>query len=162
MASRADALLQINPHPERLKIYDFSEPLLTSEFTIFTSIERLGISSMNDLRGLKVGVKRKGLPILLLQEDPQIIVEAIPDFVQGFRILATGSLGAVVADRWVGSYVLAENNIRGVKLIEEPISRSQSAIAVKNGNSALLGDINAASGDMRRDGTYDRIINSFG
>src|SRR5208283_4217872 len=61
---RADALLQINPDQERLKIYDFSGPLLTSEFTIFTSAERLGITSMSDLRGLKVGVEEKGLPIL--------------------------------------------------------------------------------------------------
>ena len=121
---RADALLQIDPNPERRKIYDFSEPLLNTEFTIFTSDERLGVASMRDLHGLKVGVEEKGLPILLLQEDPEIIVKIIPDFIQGFRMLATGALDAVVADRWVGSYVLAENNIRGVKLIEEPISQA--------------------------------------
>ena len=161
LEGRADALLQINPSPERLEIYDFSEPLLTSEFSIFTAAERFGIASMRDLRGLKVGVEEKGLPILLLQEDPEIIVEIIPDFVQGFRMLATGALDAVIADRWVGSYVLAENKIRGVKLIEEPVGRSNSSIAVKKGNTNLLGDINAALGDIRRDGTYDRIIKSW-
>jgi len=161
LEGRADALLQINPDPERLKIYDFSEPLLTSEFTIFTSAERLGVTSMSDLRGLKVGVEEKGLPILLLQKDPRIIVKIIPDFVQGFTMLATGALDAVVADRWVGSYVLAENNIRGVKLIEGPLGRSESAIAVKKGNTSLLGNIDAALTDIRRDGTYDRIINSW-
>ena len=161
LEGRADALLQINPSPERLEIYDFSEPLLTSEFSIFTAAERLGITSMRDLRGLKVGVEEKGLPILLLQEDPEIIVEIIPDFVQGFRMLTTGALDAVIADRWVGSYVLAENKIRGVKLIEEPIGRSNSAIAVKKGNTNLLEDINAALADIRRDGTYDRIIKSW-
>jgi len=158
---RADALLQINPDPERLKIYDFSEPLLTSEFTIFTFAERLGITSMSDLRGLKVGVEEKGLPILLLQKDPRIIVKIIPDFVIGFGMLATGALDAVVADRWVGSYVLAENDIRGVRLIEGPIDRSDSAIALKKGNKNLLGEINAALADIRRDGTYDRIIHSW-
>jgi PAS domain S-box-containing protein len=158
---RADALLQIDPNPERLKIYDFSDPLLNTEFTIFTSAERLGIASISNLRGLKVGVEEKGLPIFLLQGDPQIILAIIPDFVQGFRMLATGALDAIVADRWVGSYVLAENNIRGVKLIEEPIGRSHSAIAVKKGNTNLLGDINSALADIRRDGTYDRIIKSW-
>jgi len=59
-------------------------------------------------------------------------------------MLKTGALDAVVADRWVGSYVLAENKIRGVKLIEEPVSRSHSAIAVKKGNTNLLGNINSA------------------
>jgi ABC-type amino acid transport substrate-binding protein len=155
---QADALLQINPSPERLKTYDFSEPLLTSQFTIFTSAEHVGIFFMSDLRGLKVGVEKQGLPLSLLQKDSQIIVEIIPDFVQGFRMLETGALDVVVADRWVGSYVLAENKIRGVKLIEEPISLSHSAIAVKKGNTNLLGDINAALADIRRDGTYDKII----
>jgi PAS domain S-box-containing protein len=156
---QADALLQINPNPERLKIYDFSEPLLASEFTIFISSERLGVASLRDLRGLRVGVEQKGLPIFLLQDDPQITLESIPDFVQGFRMLKTGDLDAVVADRWVGSYVLAENDIRGVRMIEEPIGRSHSSIAVKKGNTALLGDINAALADIRRDGTFDKIIN---
>ena len=161
LEGRADALLQINPDPERLKIYDFSQPLLTSEFSIFTSSERLGVTSMSDLRGLKVGVEEKGLPILLLQKDPRITVEIIPDFVQGFKMLSTGALDAVVADRWAGGYVLAENNIRGVKLFEEPIDRSDSAIAVKKGDTNLLGDINAALADIRQDGTYERIIKSW-
>jgi PAS domain S-box-containing protein len=158
---RADALLQINPSPERLKIYDFSEPLLTSEFTIFTSAERSGVTSMRDLRGLKVGVEQGGLPIFLLQEDPKITVEDIPDLSQGFKMLGTGALDAVVADRWVGRYILAENNIEDIKLFDQPISRSDSAIAVKKGNANLLGDINAALADIRRDGTYDRIIRSW-
>ena len=76
-------------------------------------------------------------------------------------MLATGVVDAVIADRWVGSYVLAENNIRGVKLIEDPIGRSDSAIAVKKGNTDLLGDINAALADIRQDGTYERIIESW-
>jgi len=80
---RADALLQINPNQERLKTYDFSEPLLTSEFTIFISAQRLGIASMRDLRGLKVGVEKQGLPISLLQRTPRSPWEIIPDFIQG-------------------------------------------------------------------------------
>ena len=161
LADQADALLQINSNKERLKVYDFSEPLLTSEFTIFTSSERVGIASMDDLRGLKVGVEKKGLPILLLGENPQIFVEIIPDFVQGFNMLKTGAVDAVVADRWVGSFVLAENNIHGVNLIKEPITRSYSAIAVKKGNTLLLKEINSGLADIRRDGTYDRIIKSW-
>jgi PAS domain S-box-containing protein len=160
-AGRADALLQINADPERLKIYDFSDSLLTSEFTIFTSTERFDISSMHDLRGMKVGVEKSGLPIRLLREDPQIDTIVIPDFVQGFKMLVRGDLDAVVADRWVGSFVLAENKFRGIKLIEEPISRSSSAIAVKKGDESLLADINSALAEIRTDGTYDKIINSW-
>ncbi len=158
---RADALLQINPSPERLKIYDFSDLLLTSEFMIFTSTDRVGVFSLSDLRELKVGAEGMGLPIFLLRKVSGINLVMIPDFVQGFRMLATGAVDAVVADRWVGSYLLAENNVQGVKMAEEPIDRSQSAIAVKKGNAKLLGEINAALADIRRDGTYDKIIQSW-
>ena len=158
---RADGLLQINPSPERLRTYDFSDTLLTSEFTIFTSRDRLGIRYLRDLQGLKVGVEGKGLPITLVREDPRIIVEIIPDFVKGFEMLAAGVLDAVVADQWVGSYVVAENRIRGVKLIEYPVAVSDSAIAVKKGDADLLKDINAALKSMREDGTYDRIVQSW-
>ncbi|HTG02426.1 MAG TPA: transporter substrate-binding domain-containing protein [Nitrospirota bacterium] len=158
---QADALLQINSNPERLKIYDFSEPLLTSEFCIFTSSRRHDITTLADLRGLKVGVEENGLPILLLKDDPRIKLNVMPDYVQGFRMLTEGVVDALIADKWVGSFVLAENNIRGIRVIEEPISRSYSTIAVKKGNAGLLKEINAGLADIRRDGSYDRIIKSW-
>ena len=157
----ADALFQINSTPERIKLYDFSGHLLHSEFTIFTSTEHSGVSTINDLHGLMVGVEKKGLPIQLLQKDPEIIVEIIPDYSQGLRMLTTDALDAVVADRWVGGYLLAEEKILGVKLIKEPIARSQSAIAVKKGNTKLLEEINSALADIRRDGTYEKIVSSW-
>ncbi|NMC48466.1 MAG: transporter substrate-binding domain-containing protein [Desulfovibrio sp.] len=158
---KADALIQINANPDRLKIYDFSEPLLSSEFTIFTSDKHYGIKSIQDLHGLKVGVEKNGLPFLLLQKDPHIEIEIIPDFIEGFMRLKNDDIAAVVVDRWVGCYVLAENKIQNIKMIEEPISISYSSIAVKKGNSKLLTDINKALFEIRRDGTYDSIINRW-
>lgn len=32
------ALVQINPNPERLQVFDFSDELLRSEFSIFTKV----------------------------------------------------------------------------------------------------------------------------
>ena len=42
LEGKADALLQINPSEERKKIYDFSDNLLESEFSIFISSEERG------------------------------------------------------------------------------------------------------------------------
>ncbi len=161
LEGRADALLQINPSPERMRLYDFSDPLLTSEFAIFLPTGRMGIARKDDLRGLRVGVEEKGLPVLLLRQDPAIDVRTVSDIVQGFRMMAAGAVDAVVADRWVGGYVLAENRIEGVRAVAEPIERSHSAIAVKKGNTNLLRQINAALADIRSDGTYDRIVESW-
>ncbi|MDM8549043.1 transporter substrate-binding domain-containing protein [Desulfobacterales bacterium HSG2] len=158
LAGKADALLQINATKERRKLYDFSAPLLESEFSIFISAGRDGIYDIASLRRLTVGVEEKGLPINILKRDPLIKTVIIPDIVRGFHLLADGAVDAVVADRWVGSFVLAENNIRGIRIAGEAIEKSDSAIAVRKGNTELLTEINRALAEIRGDGTYTKIL----
>ncbi len=155
---KADALLQINPTEERRGIYDFSEPLLESEFSIFVRADKEGIYSLNTLRGTRVGVEEKGMPVSILNNFPSINLVFIPDILQGMRGLSDGRLDAVIVDRWVGSYVLAQNHIGGVRIAGEAFDRSSSAIAVKRGNRELLAQINEALASIRADGTYEKIL----
>ena len=154
----ADALIQINPTEERLKLFDFSESFLESQFTIFTRSDTLGISGPVSLRGLKVGVEPGGLPEKVLARDPEIVLTPIPNFLEGFSQLNNGSLDAVVVDYRVGSYVLATNNIRNIRVSGDPIASSNSSIAVKKGNTRLLNEINAGLHMMKSDGTYQKIL----
>jgi len=158
---QADALVQINPTPERLETLIFSDPLLVSEFSIFMKADRHGVMSLGDLKGMRVGVEERGLPISLLKEEPLIGVEIIPDFERGFELLLAGKIDAVIADRWVGSYVLAKGGIKGIGIVEEPVSRSSSAIAVRKDDVRLLAEINAALAEIKKDGTYARILESW-
>ena len=61
-SGRADALIQINPTPERRRIYDFSDPFLESHFSIFVREDGPNVSDVGSLRGLRVGVEAGGLP----------------------------------------------------------------------------------------------------
>jgi len=158
LEGKADALLQINPTEERKKKYDFSDSLLESEFSIFISFDREGVYDITDLRGLKVGVEGKGLPINILKQDPLIKSVVVADVLRGFRLLANGAIDAVIVDRWVGSFVLAENNIRGIRIAGEAIDKSNSAIAVVKGNTELLSEINKALAEIKEDGTYTEIL----
>ena len=157
----ADALIQINPTEERKKIYDFSDPLLESHFSIFTSANRMGISGISSLRGLQVGVESGGLPQQLLEKDPQILLTIIPNFLEGFKLLNEGSIDAVVVDYRVGSYVIAENNLRNIKASGESIASSYSSFAVKKGNTKLLNEINSALQIIKADGSYQKIIDKW-
>jgi PAS domain S-box-containing protein len=158
---KADALLQINPTEERSEAYDFSGPLLDSEFSIFVRAGREGIFDLNTLNGTKVGVEEKGLPIGILKQYASIHLTVIPDVIQGMRLLANGSIDAVVVDRWVGSFVLAENHINGIRIAGEAFERSSSAIAVKKGNTKLLAEINGALASIKADGTYAKILSKW-
>lgn len=157
----ADALIQINPTEERKKIYDFSDTLLESQFSIFTAANRDGISGPSTLRGLRVGVESGGLPQLVLAKDPLIQLTVIPNFLEGFKSLNEAALDAVVVDYLVGSYVLAENNIRNIKVVGAPIVSSSSSIAVRKGNAALLAEINRGLQRMKEEGTYRKILDNW-
>jgi len=158
LEGKADALLQINFSKERKKIYDFSDSILESEFNIFISSDREGVYDITSLRGLRVGVEEKGLPIQIAKRDSLIKVVVVPDIISGFHMLADGEIDAVIVDRWVGLFVLAESNIRTIRVAGEPIEKSSTAIAVRKGNTQLLADINKALAEIKNDGTYMEIL----
>jgi PAS domain S-box-containing protein len=157
----ADALIQINETEERKKIYDFSDSLLESHFSIFTRAGKLGISGLSNLRGLKVGVESGGLPRKQLENDPQIQIIIIPDFKEGFKSLSEGAIDAVVVDYRVGSYILSQSNIQNIKVTGDPISTSYSSFAVKKGNTKLIDEINHALASIKTDGTYQNILDKW-
>jgi signal transduction histidine kinase/ABC-type amino acid transport substrate-binding protein len=161
LAGEADALIQINFTEERELLYDFSDPLLETEFAIFIPADKPGITNILDLRGLTVATEAKGFSIFVLERDPLINIRTVPDLLSGFNLLNEGSVDAVVGDRWVGTYTLAENNIKGVAIANHPIDINYSSIAVKKGNAALLAEINRALEEIKQDGTYQRIIDRW-
>jgi len=158
LEGKADALLQINPSEERKKLYDFSDSLVESEFSIFILSSTEGVYDINSLKGLQVGVEQKGLPIQILKRHPLIKIVVVPDILSGFYQLDDGVIDAVVVDRWVGSFIIAENNFRKIRISGAAIDKSNSAIAVKKGNAELLSDINRALAEIRGDGTYFEIL----
>lgn len=157
----ADALIQINQTEERKKIYDFSDTLLESQFSIFTSTDRVGISDIPSLHGLQIGVEAAGLPRQLLEKEPGISLTIIPNFLEGFKKLNEGAIDAVVVDYRVGSYIIAQNKLRNIKVSGKPIASSYSSIAVKKGNTELLNAINNGLRIIKTDGTYRRILDKW-
>ena len=163
MVARGDAaaLIQINPTEERKKTYDFSDPLLESQFSIFVQAGRTGVLGLSSLRGLRVGVEAAGLPRQTLSANPEIRLTIVPNFVDGFKLLSDGAIDAVVVDYLVGSYVLSVNRIANIKVAGEPVAYSYSAIAVRKGDAKLLGEINDALRIIRADGVYQSIIDKW-
>lgn len=158
---KADALLQINPSPDREKIYDFSQPFLESNFSIFRQNSRTDIQNIETLFGGTVGVEANGYPCLLLEKYPQIKVRIIPNWKIGFELIHSGDLDAIIVDRWVGEYELISHKIQGITAVDRPVASSYSAIAVKKGNAQLLAKINEGLKKITRDGTKSKILNKW-
>jgi len=158
---QADALLQINCTPGREEIYSFSEPLLPSEFVIIKRQDSMDIHGSEDLVGKRVGVEIGGYPYDLLSGNGDIDRVAILSPAQGIEFLKSKELDALVMDRWIGEYALAQAGASGLLIAREPFVVNQSHIAVKKGNDQLLELINQGLQEIKSDGTLDRILQNW-
>jgi diguanylate cyclase (GGDEF)-like protein len=154
----ADGLVHINPSPEREKLFDFSDPLLKSEFSMFIQIDNTTLRDMSDLKGKIVGIEPSGYPSVLLEGHEDIIIENISNWAASFQALSNGEIDAIIVDRWIGEYELANSKIPGIKIVEPPIETQYSRIAVRKGDSKTLDLINAGLREITDDGTIDKIM----
>ena len=161
LQGKADALLQINPNPQREQIYDFSDTLLVSNFQIFRKATRTDIQSLASLRGKKVGVESGGFPAEQLGGGGEFQLVLIPTWQAAFSLLNTNQIDAVIVDRWVGEYELAVNRFEGIIVVDPPVAQNYSRIAVKKGNEQLLDKINIGLESIKTDGIYQNIMESW-
>lgn len=157
----ADGLLQINPSPERDELYDFSSPLLKSEFSMFVLSHNMTLMSIDDLDGKNVGVEAGGYPSILLQEYEEINTETIYDWETSFRDLISGDLDAIIVDRWIGEYELSKSRVSGIKVIDPPIETQYSRIAVRKGDIETLSFLDSGLSKITENGTVDKIMDKW-
>jgi len=156
----ADGLLQINPSPERKESYDFSSPLLKSEFSLFVHSGNVTIKNIDDLKSKRVGIEAGGYPSSLLVNKP-IDQKTIYDWETSFKELSSGDLDAIIVDRWIGEYELAKNRVKDITVLEKPIEMQYSRIAVRKGDSETLSLINDGIKQISEDGTLDKIMKQW-
>ncbi|NMB02111.1 MAG: GGDEF domain-containing protein [Firmicutes bacterium] len=160
-AGQADALLQINKTPAREVLYSFSDPLLPSEFVIIRPQDAVEILGVADLEGKKVGVELGGYAYDLLSENDRIERVVILSAIQGLEFLKSKDLDALIVDRWIGEFALAQARGSGLTIVRKPVAVNYSRIAVKKGNDQLLELINQGLREINRDGTLDKIMNEW-
>ena len=160
LQGKADALLQINPNPQREQIYDFSDTLLVSDFDIFRKATRTDIQSLESLRGKRVGVESGGFPAQQLGAGGFQLIP-VTTWKAAFTLLDTNQIDAVIVDRWVGEYELAVNRFDGIAAVDSPVAQNYSRVAVKKGNKQLLDKINIGLESIKQDGVYRRIMEKW-
>ena len=121
----------------------------------------MDIHGSEDLVGKRVGVEIGGYPYDLLSGNGDIDRVAILSPAQGIEFLKSKELDALVMDRWIGEYALAQAGASGLLIAREPFAVNQSHIAVKKGNDQLLELINQGLQEIKSDGTLDRILQNW-
>jgi polar amino acid transport system substrate-binding protein len=149
---------------ERKQTMDFSAPYFDAAQLIAVKADS-PVSTFADLKTLKVGVQTgttgdEAVTKLLGKTSTNIKrFESTP---LALTELAAGGVDAVVADNGVVGHYVTNNPGGNFKTVSDPdFVPEQYGIAVKKGNTELLGLLNTGLAAIKADGTYDQIYAKY-
>lgn len=149
---------------DRKKIVDFSEPYFDAGITLIVNKENETISTIEDLKGETVAVKKGttgatyaesvaseiGFKVVQFDDSPSMFLE-----------VSNGNAAALIEDYPVIAYAIAQKDL-GLKIVGDRLNGDQYGIAVLKGeNQELLEKINAGLAELKKSGKYDEIINTY-
>ncbi|MCI0573595.1 MAG: transporter substrate-binding domain-containing protein [Myxococcaceae bacterium] len=124
--------------PERAALLSFTEPLVSAPTVILVRRGRWEKLSLDELRGLRVGVgKGYALEDYLRDQYPALHLLPVEDNLEGLRRLATGELDALLADIATASYLISEENITNLHVAGDVPFRYQLAFGVRKDQAVL-------------------------
>jgi polar amino acid transport system substrate-binding protein len=149
---------------DRKKVVDFSTPYFEAGLTVVVKQDNSTIKSVDDLKGKTVAVK-KGTTGAKYAEDNasklEIKVVQFNDSPAMFQEVSNGNADALIEDYPVISYAIAQKDL-GLKIVGDRLNGDQYGIAVLKGqNKDLLEKINKGLAELKKDGTYDKIVKTY-
>lgn len=153
---------------EREKIFDYSVPLFTEKLLVYVPRGRgFPFTGVHDLKGKVVGVLSGwsyGEDFDKARKDRLFKVEEVSSDDLNFRKLAMGRLDCCIAIELSGNIAMDATGTRAqVEVLDTPLSIKDTYLIFRKSTNrkALLDQFNAAVDAMRKDGSYNRIVNSF-
>ncbi|MGQ7448067.1 ABC transporter substrate-binding protein/permease [Streptococcus suis] len=163
-AGSADALMAGTTITEaRKKVFTFSDPYFDTKIVIATTKANT-ISSYKDLKGKTVGVKNGTAAQNFLEENKDKYGYNVKTFDTGdlmYNSLSAGAVDAVMDDEAVIQYAIQQGQDLSIDIAGEAIG--SFGFSVKKGSQYeyLVEDFNKALAAMKKDGTYESIMNKW-
>ncbi|HEM4679485.1 TPA: ABC transporter substrate-binding protein/permease [Streptococcus suis] len=163
-AGSADALMAGTTITEaRKKVFTFSDPYFDTKIIIATTKANT-ISSYKDLKGKTVGVKNGTAAQNFLEENKDKYGYNVKTFDTGdlmYNSLSAGAVDAVMDDEAVIQYAIQQGQDLKIDIEGEAIG--SFGFSVKKGSQYehLVEDFNKALAEMKKDGTYETIMNKW-
>jgi polar amino acid transport system substrate-binding protein len=149
---------------ERKKVVDFSTPYFDAGLTVVVKEDNSSIKSVEDLKGKKIAVKKGTTGAKYATDNAAklgITVVQFNDSPAMFQEVSNGNADALIEDYPVISYAIAQKDL-GLKIVGDRLNGDQYGIAVLKGENAdLLKKINTGLAELKKDGTYDKIIKTY-
>jgi len=154
---------------ERLKHFDFSEAFFQETLSIYTPVDKSFVfNNLNDLAGKTIGIKSGfsyGEEFELARKANLFNVIGVKNDLQNFgKMLHGRSIDCLITDDLVSLYYLKNNNLNDkVKKLVNPVYEGKVFLifAKKANKKGLLIKFNQALAEMKKDGSYQKIIYDF-
>jgi polar amino acid transport system substrate-binding protein len=149
---------------ERKPTMDFSAPYFDAVQLIAVKADSK-IATFDDLKKLKVGVQTGTTgdeAVTKLMGKTSTSIKRFESTPLALKELESGGVDAVVADNGVVINYVANNAGAKFKTVaDKSFAPEQYGIAIKKGNTELLAKINKGLGDIKADGSYDKIFAQY-
>jgi len=144
---------------ERKASMDFSTPILSNgQVVIIRTADSSTVESIDNLTGKKIGVQIGTTGDFAL-EKYAVSVRRYDDIGLAIEDMLNGNIDACVCDSLIASdFVLSNDNYKGkLSIAGKPFTQEDIAIAVKKGDTTLLGLVNEGLASMQKDGSLDAL-----
>ena len=142
---------------DRLENVDFSEPYWVAVQTILVNKDNSDITSVETLKGKKVGVVTGYTGDLTLSEIEGINLSRYQNGIDAVQDLKNGKIDAAVIDSPTAESFMAKNaELKGIT-DDSVFETEEYAVAVKKGNKDLLNKINSTIKNLKESGKISEI-----
>jgi polar amino acid transport system substrate-binding protein len=143
---------------ERKAALDFSDGYYDSQQSLLVA-EDSDIASIEDLDGVKVGVQQGTTGKAYTEENASgADIVSFPSDAEMFQAIKAGQVEALLQDLPVN---INHQDAGGFKVVETYSTDESYGLAMKKGNTALVDAVNEQLTEMREDGSYDEIYNTY-
>jgi ABC-type amino acid transport substrate-binding protein len=144
---------------EREKAVDFSNPYYLSEQAVLVK-EGSPIKSLEELEGKTVGVQQGTTGQELAKEEiGGAEIRPFPEGPDAVNALKSGVVEGVVIDAPVAENAVEKSG--GLEIAEKIATEEDYGIAVAQGETELLEEINKGLEEVEKDGTYTKIFKKW-
>lgn len=159
---KVDAIQGMIKSDSRDITFDFSNALLTNAQAIFVLKEKNHIAELQDLNNTKVAFQRGDISEEIVSDIEDVESYGKNNQEESMEALLKGEVDVVIGNRLTGLYILQKyENYNKVKIVGEPIHKTEYMAATLDGNEDILDILNIGIREIKENGTYDKIYKKW-
>lgn len=160
-AGKIDAAISaITINRDRAEEVSFSRPYFKSGLAIAVPVNNTEITSLESLRGKRIGVQRGTTSEAKAESIPDAKLQVTTKVPEVLTALKNGQIDAVINDAPVTAYAVSSGSVTGIKILTPLLTEEFYGIATPK-NSPHLEKINAGLTTVLTNGTYAQIYKKW-